>query len=414
MPAPSSNAFSVNGRSYRLPARPVVVICLDGTSDEYLDAAIARGRMPHLQRISVSGFRGRARAALPSFTNVNNASIVTGVPPSVHGISGNFFLESATGEEVMMNSAKYLRAPTILAAAAKTGRKVAMVTAKEKLRDILSHDLNAIAFSSEKANEAQLKTHGLTEVEKLVGKSTPPIYSADASLFVLQAGIALLKLRRANFLYLSLTDYIQHKFGPEQCEALDFMAAIDEKLGQMLDLGAMIGATADHGMNSKQTLAGKPAVIYLQTLLTKQFGAGCRVILPITDPYVVHHGALGSLAMVHLPRLAMAGEVQDWLMRFEGVTEVHDRETAARKLELPSDRIGDLVVLSGRNVALGRTPEHHDLSVLGGALRSHGGRYEEMVPMLVSNPLNREYQMRAATDPRNFDIFDFTLNGTYE
>jgi len=413
MPVPSKSAFSVNGRSYQPPARSVVVICLDGTSDEYLDAAMARGMVPNLQRISVKGFRGVARGALPSFTNVNNASIVTGVPPSVHGISGNFFLDPATGEEVMMNSAKYLCAPTILTAAAEAGRTVAMVTAKEKLRDILSHQLEGIAFSSEKANQAQQKTHGIADVEKMVGQPTPPIYSAEASLFVLQAGVALLEQERADLLYLSLTDYIQHKFAPEAPQAVQFLAAIDEQVGRMLELGAVVGATADHGMNSKQTVWGEPNVIYLESLLTKEFGGGFRVILPITDPYVLHHGALGSFAMVHLAKPALAEPLEQWLMQFEEITEVYDRETAARKLELPADRIGDLVVMSRRDVALGRTPQHHDLSVLDGILRSHGGRYEEMVPLIVSEPLIPEYLARAAADPRNFDVFDFTLNGTH-
>ena len=130
--------FTVNGRAYHPPARPVVVICLDGSADEYLDAALARERMPNLRLLGVSGYRGLARGAMPSFTNVNNASIVTGVPPSIHGIGGNFFYDPATGQEVMMNSAKYLRAETIFPAAARAGRKVAVVTAKEKLRDIFA------------------------------------------------------------------------------------------------------------------------------------------------------------------------------------------------------------------------------------------------------------------------------------
>jgi phosphonoacetate hydrolase len=412
MPKYSTESFSINGRAYQPPNRPVAVICLDGTSDEYLTAAQLRGRLPHLQRLMVEGFRGLARGALPSFTNVNNASLVTGVAPAVHGISGNFFLDPETGEEVMMNSARYLRAPTILAAAAQAGRAVAMVTAKEKLRDILSQGLAGIAFSAERANQAGLKTHGIEHVEKLVGEPTPPVYSAAASLFVLEAGVALLKEGLADFLYLSLTDYVQHKFPPESPQALDFLGAIDEKVGRLQSLGAIVGATADHGMNSKQTVWGEPNVVYLQTVLTKEFGDGIRVILPITDPYVLHHGALGSFAVVHLPKPDLAEPVRDWLMQLDEITEVHDRATAARKLELPADRIGDLVVMSRRDVVLGRTPEHHDLSVLEGTLRSHGGRYEEMVPLILSHPLNAEYRAKAAADPRNFDVFDFTINGT--
>jgi len=406
--------FSVNGRTYRPPERPVVVICLDGCADEYLDVSLAREKMPNLQEMANRGYRGMARGALPSFTNVNNASIATGVPPSVHGISGNFFLDPETGEEVMMNSARYLRADTILAAAAQAGRKVAIVTAKEKLREILSHGLERIGFSAEKANQAQERTHGIADVEALVGMPTPPIYSAEASLFVLRAGVSLIEAGRADFLYLSMTDYMQHRYPPEAPESLDFYRAIDAEIGRLLALNAVVGATADHGMNAKQTPDGDPNVIYLESLLAEELGPGVKVILPITDPYVAHHGALGSFATVHLPDLRATLLVAQRLIELEGITEVYDRYTAARKLELPADRIGDIVVMSGRDVVIGRTPDYHNLSALEGGLRSHGGRYEEMVPMVLSEPLSDRYRARAAGDPRNFDIFDFTVNGSQE
>ena len=403
--------FTVNDRTYSIPARPIVVICLDGSADEYLDAASARGLMPNLNRIAVEGYRGMARGALPSFTNVNNSSIVTGVPPAVHGIGGNFFFDTASGKEVMMNSGSYLRVGTILAAAANAGRKVGVVTAKEKLRDIFSHGLKGIAFSSEKASQARLETHGIEGVEALVGKPTPPIYSGEASLYVLQAGVALLEKGMADFLYLSTTDFIQHKFAPEEAGALEFYAGVDRELGRLLALGATLGITADHGMNAKQRADGSPNVIYLEERLTAQFGTGFRVILPITDPYVVHHGALGSFAVVHLPEGMEGTGVAAWLNQLHGVTEVYSRAEAARRLELPADRIGDYVVLSARDVVLGRTPAYHDLKAIEGGLRSHGGRYEEMVPLLVSRKLRPAYLRKASGDPRNFDIFDFTING---
>ena len=205
---PATTPFTANGRSYRPPPRPVAVVCLDGCADEYLDAALARGRMPCLARLAVEGWRGLARAALPSFTNTNNASIATGVPPAAHGISGNFFLDPETGEEVMMNSARYLRAGTILAAAARAGRRVAIATAKDKLREILAHDLAGISFSAEKAREARRETHGIDGLEELAGMAAPPIYSAGASLFVLRAGAALLERGRADFLYLVVEENI--------------------------------------------------------------------------------------------------------------------------------------------------------------------------------------------------------------
>ncbi len=408
--------FSVNQRTYSPPARPVVGICLDGSADEYFDAALARGLMPNLQRMSVSGHRGFARGQMPSFTNVNNSSIVTGVPPSVHGIGGNFFFDTASGQEVMMNSAKFLRVETIFPSAQRAGRKVAVVTAKDKLRDIFASGLiglGGIAFSSEKANQVSMAVNGIADVEALVGP-TPPIYSGKASLYVLEAGVKLLAANRADFLYLSTTDFMQHKFTPEAPESLEFYAAIDAQLDQLLELGALVGVTADHGMNAKQRPDGTPNVIYLESELEKAFGPGFRVILPITDPYVVHHGALGSFAQVHLPpgQIGRLGEVMQFTRNLTGITEVLDQQTAARLMELPRDRMGDLVVCSGRDVVIGRTPQYHDLKVIEGGLRSHGGRYEEMVPFVFSAPLNATYAARAKGDPRNFDLFDYLCNGT--
>jgi phosphonoacetate hydrolase len=370
--------------------------------------------MPSLQRLSVRGYRGFARGAMPSLTNVNNTSIVTGAPPRVHGIGGNYFFDTSAGQEVMMNSASFLRCETIFPAAQRAGRRVAVITAKEKLRDIFASGLIAlggIAFSSEKAREAKSKTHGIDALETLVGP-TPRVYSGEASLYVLKAGVKLIEHNEADFLYLSTTDFMQHKFAPETEEALDFYAGIDAEIGHLIRLGAIVGITADHGMNSKQKADGSPNVVYLESELAQKFGPGFRVILPITDPYVVHHGALGSFAQVHLPSGIAVDAVMDFLRQVPGVTEVLERACAARWMELPEDRMGDLVVCSGRDVALGRTPEWHDLTVLKEGLRSHGGRYEEMVPFVLSAPLNAAYAAKARGDVRNFDIFDFTCNGT--
>lgn len=409
----SRKSFTANGKTYNPPGCPVAVICLDGSSDEYINAALAHKQMPNLSAMmEQGGFRGVVRAALPSFTNVNNASIVTGVPPSVHGISGNFFLDPDSGKEVMMNSGSFLRVETILAEAAKAGRRVGVVTAKEKLRDILSHGLAGIAFSAEKADEAKKMTHGIDHVEDLVGAPVPPIYSAEASLFVLAAGVALMQHGLADLLYLSLTDYMQHKHAPGSDQAIEFYNQIDIEIGRLLACRALVAATADHGMNAKQHMDRTPNVIYLETLLTETFGDGCDVILPITDPYVVHHGSLGSFAVVHLAEHMNAETVGQWILGLDGITEVHHRQQAAEKLELPADRIGDLVVLSARDVVIGRTPDHHDLTAVAKGLRSHGGRYEEMVPLLLSEPLKPRYAQYVDTDPRNFDVFDFALNGT--
>lgn len=408
-----SNPFTVNGKTYHPASKPIVVICMDGSADEYLDANMAFDRLPNIKQIARQGYRGMVRGALPSFTNVNNSSIVTGVTPAEHGICGNFFYDKDKDEEVMMNSSSYLRRDTILAAAANAGRKVAVVTAKEKLRDILSFKLDGgIAFSAEKANQAKMDTHGIENVEEVVGYQTPAIYSPEASLFVLRAGVALIEKGMADFLYLSLTDYMQHTYAPDAEESLKFYEDQDREIGRLLELGAVVGATADHGMNAKITAEGTPNVLYIESMLTEKFGTGFRVICPITDPYVKHHGALGSYVVVHVDNQEIIPEVKNWLSVQSGISEVYDKEIGCRILEQPVDRTGDLFVLSARDVVVGKTPKDHDLKALDGTLRSHGGRYEEMVPLLISHPLNDTYKRKAMGDARNFDVFDFTINGT--
>jgi phosphonoacetate hydrolase len=114
--------------------------------------------------------------------------------------------------------------------------------------------------------------------------------------------------------------------------------------------------------------------------------------------------------MVHLEDASIRSQVAEYLFNLDGITEVLTREQAVDKLELAPDRIGDLVVLSARDVVVGKSPEHHDLSVLKGGLRSHGGRYEEMVPLVISKPLTPELRRIAEGDPRNFDVFYFACN----
>ena len=305
--------ISVNGRTYEWPARPLVVVCVDGCEPDYLTQAYAAGAMPYLASASVAGASLLGASVVPSFTNPNNLSIVTGVSPAVHGICGNYFWDRDAGAEVMMNDPKYLRCETILATFAQAGATVAVVTAKDKLRRLLGHGMRGICFSSEQADKVATAEHGITDVLGLVGLPLPSVYSADLSEFVFAAGVKLMESARPDILYLSTTDYIQHKHAPGTSQANDFYRMMDGYLAKLDALGATIAITADHGMNAKTDAAGVPQVIYLQDVLDGWLGAGrARVILPITDPYVVHHGALGSFATVYLPEGVDAGAGAAW------------------------------------------------------------------------------------------------------
>jgi phosphonoacetate hydrolase len=405
-------SVSVNGRTYAWPQAPLVVICCDGSEPAYMETARRQGLMPHLDKMIGKGENRRGLSAMPSFTNPNNLSIVTGRPPAVHGICGNYLIDPETGREVMMNDPKWLRAPTIFAEFQKAGAKLAVVTAKDKLRLLLGKGLifdgSAICFSSEKADKATLADNGIEDARQLTHMPVPDVYSAELSEFVFAAGVALLKSMRPDLMYLSTTDYIQHKYAPGAAKANDFYAMMDRYLGELDALGATVVIVADHGMKDKHLANGEPDVLFLQDVLDEKFGAGqTKVILPITDPYVVHHGALGSFATVYLygPK---PEEVAQYVKDQPGIDVVLDRQEGCARFELPEDRMGDFIVVSGgktHSKVIGTSRDKHDLSGLTEPLRSHGGLSEQEIPIIV----NRKTHGLSGT-LRNFDAFAIGCN----
>ncbi|HEX9570028.1 MAG TPA: phosphonoacetate hydrolase [Rhodospirillales bacterium] len=411
--AAARESVTVNGRTYAWPSRLVVVVCIDGSEPAYIEKAVAAGRMPFLKKALKTGADLRADCVVPSFTNPNNISIVTGVPPKVHGIAANYFLDRATGEEVMMNEPRFLRADTIFKAFFDAGARIACVTAKDKLRKLLGHGLDmtsgrAVNFSSEKSDQATEAENGIARADKFTGLPVPDVYSAELSAFIFAAGVKLLKEFKPDIMYLSTTDYIQHKHAPGTPVADDFYAMMDGYLQKLDAAGAVLVLTADHGMNAKHDNTGAPDVIYLQTVLDDWLGAGAaRVILPITDPYVVHHGALGSFATVYLRNSAARDKLIARLKNLDGILAVYSGSDGCREFELPEDRMGDVIVVSGKHKTLGTSADRHDLTQLKEPLRSHGGTTEQRVPLIITRPLKGLAKGRRF---RNFDAFDLALN----
>ena len=401
-------SISVNGRTYRWMERPLVIVCVDGCEPDYITQAMEAGVAPYLRAMCDRGTSLLGDCVVPSFTNPNNLSIVTGVPPVVHGICGNFFYDRERDQEVMMNDARYLRADTILAQFSRAGAKVAVITAKDKLRALLGNHMRGICFSAEKADQATLEDNGIGGVLGRVGRPLPSVYSADLSEFVFAAGVELMKHERPDLMYLSTTDYVQHKHAPGTPDANAFYAMMSGYLEALDRLGATVALTADHGMNAKTDAAGRPQIVFLQDWLDCEIGAGrARVILPITDPYVVHHGSLGSFATCYLPAGSDIASLCARLAAVPGIETVLSRDAAAKRFELPADRLGDVVIVSERLVVLGTSPSRHDLSGLTAPLRSHGGVSEQTIPLLFSRPLRDVAPGRRL---RNFDIFDLALN----
>ena len=414
-----SKKIKLNNIEYTWPKRPVVVVCIDGGDPEYINEGVKEGIIPNIESFMNKGFYSVAQGSMPSFTCPNNMSIVTGTEPDTHGISGNFFIDPNTQEPVVMTGPELLRSRSIMSEFSREGARVVSITAKDKLRKQLQKDMDlsrgSISFSSQYADRCIMKENGIENVLEFVGQPLPDMYSAELSLFVLDAGIKLLKEQKPDILYLSLTDFIQHAYAPGTEEANNFYIEMDRRFGIFQELGALVALTADHGMGDKSDERGNPNVIWLQDLLDQNLGKGtCRVICPITDAFVGHHGALGGFVRIYLEKKEDQNKVYEIVQAIEGVEKVWTAENVAKELEQPLDREGDLAVVADKRTVIGGSEKDHDLSALKGKrLRTHGSLHEAKVPFILSEPLNDIYSRRAKGNTlRSREIFEYALNGT--
>ena len=383
--------ININKRQYKVPLKPIVVICIDGCDPEYLDIALQKNCIPTIENFMKIGSYNIADSVIPSFTNPNNMSIVTGCPPSVHGICGNYLLD-----------------PEI-------NKKIGIITAKDKLRALLGaglkiNELNTKCFSSEKANSATLEINGIDNVERWLNMSIPDVYSAELSEFVFASGLKLLEEWFPDVMYLSTTDYIQHKYAPEDKEAIKFLTMIDNYLSEISKFDVTMVITADHGMSAKHNKNGDPQIVFIQDFLDEVFGTNStNVILPITDPYVVHHGALGSYATIYLNKKGIYNEAFSKLKSLKGIDQICSKDEAVKRFDLPSDRIGDIVITSSEKITLGKTKSYHDLKSLKEPLRSHGGLSEQKVPFIINKPIN----LSSVKDLKNYDAFFYACEASF-
>ena len=414
-----SKKIKLNNIEYTWPKRPVVVVCIDGGDPEYINEGVKEGIIPNIESFMNKGFYSVSQGSMPSFTCPNNMSIVTGTEPDTHGISGNFFIDPNTQEPVVMTGPELLRSRSIMSEFSREGARVVSITAKDKLRKQLQKDMDlsrgSVSFSSQYADRCIMKENGIENVLEFVGQPLPDMYSAELSLFVLDAGIKLLEEQKPDLLYLSLTDFIQHAYAPGTEEANNFYIEMDRRFGIFHELGALVALTADHGMGDKSDERGNPNVIWVQDLLDQNLGKGtCRVICPITDAFVGHHGALGGFVRIYLDKKEDQNKVYEIVQAIEGVEKVWTAENVAKELEQPLDREGDLAVVADKRTVIGGSEKDHDLSALKGKrLRTHGSLHEAKVPFILSEPLNDIYSRRAKGNTlRSREIFEYALNGT--
>jgi len=343
--------------------KPVVIICLDGCGPEYLDAADT----PNLDALAQWGWRVDGHAVVPTVTNVNNVSVVTGVFPETHGITSNYYLDRELGEGVYMESADYLLAPTMFERLAQRGLSSALLAAKDKLRTLLARGV-AVSASAEKTPAWLVRQIG----------PPPNIYTVEANLWLLDAVSAVLSVHpELDLIYVSTTDYVMHTYGPDHAESQRHLAEIDRRIGEVVERfdRASVAMTADHGMRAK-TVGVDPAWIL------RNVGIDADVVPIIKDRHVIHHQNLGGAAYVYLRRPDSVEDARQCLREEPGIDAVLSRADAARTYHLHAGRIGDLMLLADAWTVFGDLPD----SPVEVQVRSHGSLYEQAVPIIGCGP----------------------------
>lgn len=340
---------------------PTVVIMVDGLDPEYLDACPA----PRMAEIAKEGFRVNARAMMPTVTNVNNVSLITGAYPESHGITSNYWLNREQDAEFYMESGEYVRSESMFQRATAKGARSLLVTAKDKLRNLLNNG-TTVNLSSEQP---------LNWVVNGAGEP-PPVYSVEVNQWVVDAARYILSQEDFDLAYLTTTDYAMHTYRPEHPESARHLALLDAAIGRLVDSipRSRIIITADHGMSAKSRM------LHLPDQLAKS-GIKARAVPIIKDRYTVHHSNLGGCIYLYLDSQDVPAAVEI-LRNTDGVDEALPREEAARRFRLDPGRIGDIMALGGPSVVFGDPAEVE----LPSALRSHGSTHEIDIPIIGCGP----------------------------
>lgn len=340
------------------------MVCLDGCGPEYLHSS----RVSFIKRVGEEGCFLEGSSMIPSVTNVNAVSILTGKYPEEHGITANYYFERETGREVYMESPDLIKTSTLLERGRRMGLKTALLTSKDKLRFLLNRGA-ITSFSAEKPPRWMTKTIG----------PPPPIYSVGVDIWLMKALRELILKEDSTLVYAMTTDYVMHKYAPEEKESKRHMEGIDEALRETVETLEAQGdefllcITADHGM------AEKDRAVNLEMVL-RAHGISSRVNTIIADRYVVHHSNLGGSAYVYLKDADDASKCLQVLREAEGVEEALPLDQASKRYHLDRTRVGDFLVLGERNYVFGLAGQE----IIDVSLRSHGSLHEARVPIIVN------------------------------
>jgi len=344
-----------------------ILVCLDGCGPDYIE----KSDVPNIRKLCRNGYYVKGKSVIPTVTNVNNVSIITGVYPEKHGITSNFYYNEL-GQEVYIESPEFIMTKTIFQMAAQNNLTSALLTSKDKLCTLLRRGAH-IAFSAEAPPKWVVDSIG----------PPPNIYSIEVNSWLFKACRLVIEKYDPNFIYVATTDYAMHKYPPEAPESKWNMQIIDDAIGNLIELvdkkQTVLCITADHGMSDKRR------AIDLKVLLD-EYKIKAKVASTIKDRYTVHHAGLSGSAYIYLENKGDLQKAFHLLANAEGVDRILTRDEAVKLYHLHPDRIGDLVVFGEKEYVFGEigAPDER-ICCLDVQIRSHGSLYEQEIPIIIYN-----------------------------
>ncbi|TGE37135.1 PglZ domain-containing protein [Desulfosporosinus fructosivorans] len=369
-------------------SKKILIIVIDGCSSHY----ITEKNTPNLYKLGKKGFYSKIQSAIPSVTNVNHATILSGSFPDEHGVVGNYYYDRLTGQEGFIESSHHMKKDSIINIYHKKGKSTALLTVKGKVLEVFGANAG-IGINLQNPDKGLMERLGL--------ETPPDVASLDTYDWIFKACYQVIVTEDPDLVYCTTNDYMMHNYAPESKEAETVMQTIDQWVGRIYELDETreIYITADHGMNQKSRL------VDMQKKLD-QAGFNTYCLLPLKDRYLENHRYQeGGAVYIHLLADGQMSKVMDYLSICNFIDCFYDKETAANQFNLPVEGIGDILVLSNKESAFAELKQD-ELFV---DTRTHGSLYEREIPLIAVNARRPADQYQANKDIVNYILEDIEL-----
>ncbi|HTJ42578.1 MAG TPA: ectonucleotide pyrophosphatase/phosphodiesterase [Kofleriaceae bacterium] len=224
-------------------AHRLVVVSIDGLMpDAYLDPDAHGLKVPTLRALVAGGASARVRGVMPTVTYPAHTTIVTGVPPRVHGIVSNEPLDPMfTNHDGWRWYAEDVAAPTIYGAVEAAGGRAALViwpvTVGARASVVVPEYWRAGGPDDQKLLRA-LATPGVLDD---TARATPDLWThltppdiEDAAPFAIARTVLATRAPDLLMVHAFGLDDAQHAHGPWSPEAKATIENADRELGVLL------------------------------------------------------------------------------------------------------------------------------------------------------------------------------------